>query len=194
MKKIAYSLIAIIAVLVSNSINTSAFTNESIDSTSSHKHVLTKMSSNESDYQLQMRQDILDYLEGEKNLSVSINNDGGLLVFEEDGITYRINIELAFDDNPYIIYIDFYVFTKYDGKYDSRVYTFAQRRMHDFRTIKALYDNDDKYFVISSDMYLANSYNFKGIFDKTKALLKHLYSNVLPEECNKAQYYLSRNR
>ena len=66
--------------------------------------------------------------------------------------------------------------------------------MHVFRTIKALYDNDDKYFVISSDMYLANSYNFKGIFDKTKALLKHLYSNVLPEECNKAQYYLSRNR
>ena len=100
MKKIAYSLIAIIAVLVSNSIKTSAFTNESIDSTSSHKHVLTKMSSKESDYQLQMRQDILDYLEGEKNLSVSINNDGGLLVFEEDGITYRINIELAFDDNP----------------------------------------------------------------------------------------------
>lgn len=180
MKKLLFLLSLLFAIAAPISVN-------------AQKIILKKFTPNESDYQLKIRQDILDYLEEEKNLTVSVSyGDAVFFSFEEEGVTYKLAFELPFKDDPKIVFVNFYIFSEYNNKYDPRVYAYAKQRMDNFRTIKSLYNNDKKYFVISTEMYIANPENFNDIFDKVKDLLRYLYIKILPEECERAQYDLRR--
>lgn len=157
-----------------------------ISGTSSKKsQTITQRLPNESDYQLQIRQGIMDMLATDNALTVT-SSDEGLIVFKEGDIVYRLEIDPYKDDSS-LIYTRLYIFSRTNTKYSPAVYNAVRNDMLEYRTIKCEYSRKDGYFVLTSEANVANSDNFNKTFNKTKSLLKKLYLTEVPKLLE--QYY-----
>lgn len=154
------------------------------------KQILQRLP-NESDRQLQIRQEILDYLSSDKKLTVASKENGSIII-EEDGVKYHL-VVTPYAAYPNIVYAQLYIISGCNSKYPSVVYQAVQNKIQEYRAIKYTFNKKDNYYVITYDVNLANSDNFIQTFDLTKSLLKKLYTKVLPSLCEQFLMYLPSN-